>query len=333
MSKTEKTVKEKKVKKEKTPFTKEKFKKILLGTKDDVGLLKKIVIYGILVCVGFMFLSPIVKVLATSFMTLPDLLDSAVNWIPSTFNWENYKNAANTMNYWKSLRDSFVIAFFPTVIQVVMCSFIGYGLARYDFKMKKILFAFVIISFILPQQIMMLPIYETYSKLKMTGSIATFIIPTIFGQGLNAPIFILIAWSFFKQIPTALMEAAQIDGAGHVKQFFKIAIPSATGALIVIFLFSFVWYWNEDYLTKLYLYSSAADQGYNFTPVINQLGLFDSIFGSQVSSSQADITVSNVNTSIRMAATILAILPLLIIYFVLQKQFVESVDRAGITGE
>ena len=331
MSKSEKTVKEKKVKKEKTPFTKERFKKILLGTKDDVGLLKKIVIYGILTCVGFMFLSPIVKVLATSLMSLPDLLDSAVNWIPSSLNWDNYKNAASAMDYWKALRDSFVISFFPTVIQVVMCSFIGYGLARYDFKMKKILFAFVIISFVLPQQIMMLPIYETYAKLKMTGSIATFIIPTIFGQGLNAPIFILIAWSFFKQIPTALMEAAQIDGAGHVKQFFKIAIPSATGALIVIFLFSFVWYWNEDYLTKLYLYSGTPS--YTFTPVINQLGIFDSVYDQATTSAQTDITVSNVNTSIRMAATMLSIVPLLIIYFVLQKQFVESVDRAGITGE
>lgn len=326
-------VQKEKVKKEKTPFTKEKFRKVLFGTKDDMGLLKKFFVYAILVCVGFMFLSPVVKVFSTSLMSLTDLLDSAVNWIPSSPYWENYKNAMSAMEYSKAVRDSLVLSLIPTIIQVVMCSFIGYGFARYDFKMKKILFAFVIIAFVLPQQLMLTPTYELYSVLQLNGSILPFIIPTIFGQGLNAPIFILIAWSFFKQIPTALMEASQIDGAGHAKQFFKIAIPSATGALVVIFLFSFVWYWNEDYLTSLYLYSSTSNQNYSFTPVVNQLGRFNSVFDQAVNSAQSDVTTNHANTGMRMAGTILAIAPLMLIYFVLQKQFVESVDRAGITGE
>ncbi len=335
MSKAEKTVKVKKekTKKEKTPFTKEKFRKIMFGTKDDMGLLKKIAVYVILICVGFMFLSPIVKVFATSVMSLTDLLDSAVNWIPSSLHWDNYKNAAVAMNYGKAIRDSLVLSLIPTLIQVIMCSVIGYGLARYDFKFKPLLFMCVILAFVLPQQLTLTPQYELYSMLKMNGSILPFIIPTIFGQGLNAPIFILIAWSFFKQIPNALMEASQIDGAGHMKQFFKIAIPSATGAMVVIFLFSFVWYWNEDYLTSLYLYSSTSQQSYQFEPVVNQLGRFQSVFDSAVSSSQADVTTSYANTGMRMAATMLAIAPLMVIYFILQKQFVESVDRAGITGE
>lgn len=333
MSKKEKTKKEK-IKKQKTPFTKEKFRKMMMGTKDDMGLLKKVCVYAILICVGFMFLSPIVKVFSTSMMTLADLLDSAITWIPSSMNFDNYKNAAIAMDYFKALRDSLVIALIPTIINVIVCSIIGYGLARYDFKGKKILFACVILAFVLPQQLMLTPQYELYARLKLTGSLAPFIIPTIFGQGLNASIFILIAWSFFKQIPNALMEAAQIDGAGHFKQFFKIAIPSSIGAMVVIFLFSFVWLWNEDYLTGLYLYSSTSQSKYQYEPVIGQLARFDSAFDSQSSSSaSADMTVSYANTGIRMAATILAILPLLIIYFILQKQFVESVDRAGITGE
>ena len=337
MSKKEKEIKEKKqkVKKEKTPFTKEKFRKKMMGTKDEMGLLKKIAVYVILVCVGFMFLSPLLKIFATSVMSLEDLLDSAVNWIPSTFKWSNYKNAMYAMGYGKALKDSFIISIIPTLIQVVVCSFVGYGFARYDFKAKKILFALVIVSFVLPQQIMITPIYDLYSSMGITGTLLPFILPTLFGQGLNAPIFILIAWSFFKQIPNALMEAAQIDGAGHAKQFFKIAIPSATGALVVIFLFSFVWYWNEDYLTSLYLYT-ARKQGdaYAWTPVVNQLATFQSAFDSVAnSSSSGDLTTSYANTGMRMAATILVILPLLIIYFLLQKQFVESVDRAGITGE
>ncbi len=334
MSKKEKQPKEK-VKKQKTPFTKEKFKKILMGTKDDMGLLKKIAVYAILICVGFMFLSPVIKVFATSLMSLADLLDLAVNWLPSTANWDNYKNAMNSMNYAKAIKDSFIIALVPTVINVVMCSVIGYGLARYSFKLKGILFMFVILAFVLPQQLTLTPTYELYSQLQLTGSILPFIIPNVFGQGLNASIFILISWSFFKQIPNALMEAAQIDGAGHAKQFFKIAIPSSIGAMVVIFLFSFVWYWNEDYLTNLYFYNFTAGSAnrYQFQPVINQLAKFDSNFNSAANSSQAEVTTSYANTGMRMAATMLAIAPLLIVYFIMQKQFVESVDRAGITGE
>ncbi|MFQ9934527.1 MAG: carbohydrate ABC transporter permease [Lachnospiraceae bacterium] len=327
-----KTKKEKR-KKEKTPFTKEKFRKIMFGTKDDMGLLKKIAVYVILICVGFMFLSPVVKVFSTSLMSLSDLLDSAINWIPSSLNWDNYKNAAIAMDYGKAIKDSLIISLIPTIINVVVCSVIGYGFARYNFKLKGVLFAFVILSFVLPQQLILTPQYELYARLGLTGSILPFIIPTLFGQGINASIFILIAWSFFKQIPGALMEAAQIDGAGHAKQFFKIAIPTSIGALVVIFLFSFVWYWNEDYLTSLYLYNSTSQASYQFTPVVNQLGIFNSVFDQASSSAGSDVTTSYANTGMRMAATILAIAPLLLIYFILQKQFVESVDRAGITGE
>lgn len=332
MSKKEKE-KKVKVKKEKTPFTKEKFKKIMMGTKDDMGLLKKIVVYVILISVGFMFLSPIVKVFATSLMSLSDLLDSAINWIPSSLNWDNYVNAAHAMDYGKAIRDSLVVALVPTVINVVMCSIIGYGFARYNFRFKGLLFFCVILAFVLPQQLMMTPQYELYAKMELTGSILPFIVPTIFGQGLHAPIYILISWSFFKQIPNALMEAAQIDGAGHAKQFFKIAIPSSIGAMVVIFLFSFVWLWNESYLTSLYLYNARAKVSYRFTPVVNQLSVFDSAFEDNVASSSSSVTTSYANTGMRMAATMLVIAPLLVIYFILQKQFVESVDRAGITGE
>jgi multiple sugar transport system permease protein len=165
------------------------------------------------------------------------------------------------------------------------------------------------------------------------GSLKIFIIPAILATGFKSQLFILICWSFFKQIPPVLNEAAAIDGAGHIKSFFRIALPSASGALIVVLIFSFVWYWNEQYLSQLYLYSSKVERVY--TPLINQLSIFDDAFSSAYSSntgSQASNTAS-INDAYRMAATILTILPLLIIYAILQKQFVESVDRAGITGE
>ena len=205
---------------------------------------------------------------------------------------------------------------------------VGYGFARYEFKGKKILMGILIFSYILPRQITMIPTYVLYTKMGIQGTLWAFILPALFGNGLNSPIFILIFYQFFKQIPKVLMEAASIDGAGHFKAFFKIAVPSAIPAIVTVVLFSFVWYWNESYLTELYVQGLAAKS--NWTNLVVQLKQFDTAF--QTRASVGD-TATSLNESVRMAATTLSILPLLIMYLVLQKQFVESIDRSGITGE
>lgn len=322
----------KKIKKTKTPLSKEKVRKFLLGSKDDMGLLKKLAVYIILIGVGFIFVLPILKIISTSFMSLNDLLDPGVVWFPSEFNFDNYKLAMNTLNYGKAIVDSFIISGVPTLIQVAVCAVVGYGLARYDFKGKKLVFAILILSFIMPQQLTILESYRIYAKIGFTGSIKAFAVPALFGQGLKSQLFILICWSFFKQIPKALSEAAQIDGAGHFKSFFRIAIPSAAGALVVVLLFSFVWYWNESYLTSLYFYTNSGD-AIKYSPIITQLGKFDADYSSSRNANSSTESRPSLNTSLSMCATVLSILPLLVIYFILQKQFVESVDRAGITGE
>lgn len=334
VSAEEKKKKEKKVKvkQPKTPMSKEKFHKIMFGTKDDMGLLKKIVVYVILTCVGFVFVYPLLKVLSMSFMSLADLLDSSVNWIPSKLSFENYRMTMKAMDYWKALKDSVIISGLPTLCQVVSCSIVGYGLARYDFKGKKLVFGLIIFAFVLPSSLTLTTQYQFYNSLNWVGTMKTFIIPAILANGFKSQLFILICWSFFKQIPPVLNEAASIDGAGHFKSFFKIALPSASGALIVVLIFSFVWYWNEQYLSQLYLYSKSDHSG-TYTPLINQLSIFSDVFASEYANSDGLTSSATINDAFRMAATILTILPLLLIYSVLQKQFVESVDRAGITGE
>lgn len=316
-------------------YNKEKFRKFMMGSKDDMGFIKKLFVYSILICVGFIFVYPIAQIVSKSFMSLSDLLDSAITWIPSKFNFDNYVKTIYVIRYWESLLHSVIISGAPTLCQVAVCSFVGYGLARYNFKGKNLIMVLLILSFCIPTQVMNIPIFWLYAKLKITGSINAFVIPAILGQGLKSPLFILICWAFFRQIPRVLSEAAQIDGAGHFKQFFKIGIPSAKGALVVVFLFSFVWYWNESYLTRLYLYKSG--QAISWHPLTMELDRFESAFGAAANGTVADnqsvVVGASINQAYSMAATVLSILPLLIIYLLLQKQFVESIDRAGITGE
>ena len=287
-----------------------------------------IVIYALLICIGFVYLYPMLYMISTSFMSRDDLLDTSVKWIPSAFYFQNYIDAGKSMDFLMSFLKGIAIAGLPTLCNIVICMLVGYGFARYDFKGKKIMMGLLIFSYILPSQVTMIPTYVLYNNMKILGTILTFVIPALFGNGLNAPIFILIFYQFFRQIPKVLTEAAAIDGAGHFKTFFRIAVPSAIPAIVTVVLFSFVWYWNESYLTELYVQGLASKS--IWTNLVVQLKNFDMSFSTRASVGD---TATSLNESVRMAATTISILPLLVMYLILQKQFVESIDRAGLTGE
>lgn len=319
-------------------FQKDKIRKYFLGSKDREGTLIQVVKYILLIGIGFVYLYPLLYMFSTSLMSVDDLLDSSIKWIPSSLYLTNIINAFKVMNFWGALKDSFIIAGLPTLIQVCSCAFIGYGFARFHFKGKKIMMAILIFSFILPPQITMMPNYVLFSdfnllftRVNLIGSINAFNIPAFFGQGIKAQIFILIFYNFFKQVPQALIEAAHIDGAGYFKSFFRISIPSAAPAILVVFLFSFVWYWNESYLTNLYIKGLGTSKVNSWSTLVMELKNFTNIYEQYNQGNQQQL--GNINESIKMAGTLLSIAPLVIIYGFLQKYFVESIDRTGITGE
>lgn len=310
-------------------LNKDKVRKFLLGSKDREGFLKMFFIYALLICIGFIYLYPIIYMISNSFMSLDDLLDSSINWVPSSINISNYIQAAKSMDFWKSLGQSIIIAGVPTLCNVVSCALVGYGLARFEFPGKKIVLGIIIFSFVLPSQITMIPTYVLYSNMGILGTLWAFVLPSILGMGINGPIFILIFYQFFKQVPKVLIEAAQIDGAGYFKSFVRISLPSAIPAIITVTLFSFVWYWNESYLTEMYVHGVMTSSGW--TTLVIQLDNFASNYSSYATT--AANAATSLNESISMAGTMLSILPLLLMYFVLQRYFVESIDRTGITGE
>ena len=221
-------------------FTKEKFHRFLFGTKEKQGFLNQFAVYALLIAIGFVYLYPVFYMFSTSFMNQADLLDASVKWIPSRLYLDNYIDAAKSMDFWFSLLKGFVIAGVPTVLSVITCMITGYGFATFEFKGKKLLMALLVFSYILPSQVTMIPTYVLYSNMRLTGTIWAFVLPALVANGLNAPIFILIFYQFFRQVPKVLIEAAQIDGAGYWKSFFRIAIPSAGQAILTVFLFCFV---------------------------------------------------------------------------------------------
>lgn len=309
--------------------TKNKIKKLLFGVNQRRGIVGKLIIYILLISIGFVYLYPLLKMFSTSFMSLEDLLDSSINWIPSSFNFDNYRQALSVMNINESLFGSIMISLISTLFNVVVTGIVGYGFARYDFPFKKTLLFLMIFSFIIPPQILMMPTYVLYTDLGLLGSLWSFTLPAILGQGIKSTIFILIYYSFFSQTPKSLYEAAEVDGAGEWTCFWRIGVPMATPAVIIVFLFSFVWYWNETYLVNLYLGNGRTS--YRWVTILQQLQNFQQTYEDLYPVSAN--SPFRLNEGVIMAGTVISIIPLLIVYFLLQKYFVESVDNSGITGE
>ncbi len=295
----------------------------LLKRKKNATFLSKLTTYLLLAIFGFVFAYPLVYIVLKSFMPRDDLFNPMVAMVPSVFTLENYNLLFGKFRYIESLGYTFFLAGVSSALQTLSCGLMGFGLSRYRFKLKPVYMALVVVAFIIPAQVLMIPTYMQYSRLKILGSPIAFFLPALLGQGLNSPIFILIFYSFFNTIPKSLDEAAQIDGASPARVFFGILLPLSLPAVQLTFIFSLVWYWNETYLTTLYIGSSAKT-------ILNQISL---VLSTLENDAVRDPSEALINVPIRMAATFLTIAPLLALYGVMQKQFVESIDKSGITGE
>jgi multiple sugar transport system permease protein len=300
-----------------------KIRKLLFGIGENDGFVFKTVVYLLLIGIGFVYLYPMLYMLINSLMSLDDLVNSMVKWVPTSIYLKNYETAIKVLDYRSTLMKTIFVAGVPALLQTISCAIIGYGFARFEFPFKRTMFVLMLATFIIPPQITMIPTYLMFKNYHLLGSLETFIYPAMVGQGLKSALFILIFYQFFRKIPASIEEAAQLDGAGHWKIFYRLAIPMAVPAIIIVFLFSFVWYWNETYLAGLYF-------GNQLTILPLELQRFADSYSKMFPPGNQ---VNQLNEAIKMAGTLLTIIPLLVVYFVLQKWFVEGIDRSGITGE
>ncbi len=303
----------------------DRIRAVLLGTRSRYGILFSLLIYSLLVAIGFVYLYPLLFMLVTSFKSPSELLNPMVQWVPTQLYLGNYIKAFRVLNYPSTLLASVLVSVVPSVIQTVVCSVIGYGLARYRFPGKSLLFVLILITFIIPPQNTVIPQMLAYRRLGLLGNIFSLILPALGGQGFRSAIFILIFYQTFISLPAVLEEAARIDGASEARVFLSIAVPSALPAYIVSLIFSVVWYWNETYLTFIFL-----EGGIQTLPM--QLSKFVQAYENLYPPGVVSI-FDRINEAVKLSGTFLNILPLLVMYFLLQRWFVESVERTGIAGE
>src|SRR4030042_842803 len=231
-------------------FIQEDVRGFLFGSRTKYGLIFTVLLYLILIAMGFVYLYPLLFMFVTSMKTPTDLLNPMVQWVPTEFYLGNYAKAFRVLNYPTTLASSLLISVVPSLIQTAVCSIVGYGLARYKFPGKNLLFILILATFIIPAQNTVIPQMLTYKSFGLLGNIFSLILPATVGQGFKSAIFILIFYQTFQSLPKVLEEAARLDGASDLKIFFQLALPAAIPAFIISIIFSVVWYWNETYLTE-----------------------------------------------------------------------------------
>ncbi len=300
-------------------------RRFLFGNNERSGFVPRFVTYFVLLGLGFVYLYPMLYMLATSVMTTRDLVDSTVTWIPRQLSAEGFRKAAATLNFWPCFRDSVLMSVLPALLQTVSLAFSGYGLARFQVPLKKLWFGLIVLVFLIPPAVTLIPRYMLFNGYHLVGTIWPSFMTAGLGQGVKSSVFLLVFFQFFSSYPKALDEAAQIDGAGAFRVFARVAIPMAVPAIVVTFLFSFIWFWNET--TQLALLSGSAVRTLPMA-----LQAFADSFNKLYPSN--DVSVGGaLNEAIHMAGTLLSIAPLMAVYLCLQKTFIQSVEKSGITGE
>jgi multiple sugar transport system permease protein len=260
--------------------------------------------------------------LVNSFMGVNDLINPGVKWVPTTFEIVNYTRAIQVLELPRSVFDATFYVLKVSLSVTLSSAIIGYGFAKYNFKFKKMWFVLVLLTFVIPSQVYMIPRYVMFFEFNLLESPLAIILPALFGQGINSAIFVLIFYQFFRMIPYSINEAAEIDGAGPYYIFFRINVPLAVPAFITAFLFGLVWHWNETYISSLFLGTQYPNLQFRLASFVSD---YDREFGSE--------DLMRINEGIRLAATLLIILPMLLVYFAIQRWFVEGVEKTGITGE
>ncbi len=286
----------------------------------------------------FLILQPILNKISISFMTESDLYNPIVISIPQHFTVENYELSAQIMNYSEGFKNSLIISLTIAVLQIVMCTLVGYGFARFKFPLKKFWFACVFLVILVPPQTISSSLYLHFNSFDFLGlislinggpvnlrsSILPYYLMSAGCMGLKNGLYIYLVRQYFRNIPYDLEEAAYIDGCGTLRTFSQIMLPQAKPIITSCFLFAFVWQWTDGFYSRLFLNSKVLVSR-SLANIVEKLGVeIQRIKGIKVTVS---VAYSN---CILATGTLMIIMPLVILYLFAQRTFVESIASTGI---
>ena len=292
----------------------------------------------LLIGISFLVLYPVLQMLSMAFKPIEEVHDASVIWIPKRPTLENFVTAFGAMNYLKPLFYTTRLALVSTLLQLVSDSLTAYGLARFKFPGRNLLFILVVLTIIVPLQTVQIPMYVSYvyfdffgiGKLiglftgtPLTVSIVNtefvYYLPAMFGMGLRSGIYIFVLRQFFMGLPKELENAAKIDGCNSFQTFLRIMVPITVPAFVTVFLLSMVAYWNDSIISGLF-------NGQSTMQTLFQK-LQSCMWSVAYDASQEEIQEGMVWLN---AAAIWVVLPLTLMYVFGQRFFIECIDRSGI---
>lgn len=292
----------------------------------------KAVTYFLLTCIGYIYLEPIFQMISKALMSPADVINPSIEWLARNPTLNNFKVAAGVLKIPGSLINSIGFSALLALLQTLVAAMTGYGLSRFRFRGRNFWFVMILLAFILPTALLMIPrliifiLAQQGTGLQFLGTPIPQVLMAVLEQGVNSTILILICWNFFNLVPYSLDEAAMIDGAGPLQTFYHIAVKLSVSTVLIVFLFAFVWNWNETYQTSTFLGGSM-----DLLPA--KLSVFDSQFEGIANAGVGSTSSFKINEAYKMAATLISIAPLLVLYGFVQKQFIQGIENTGITGE
>lgn len=266
---------------------------------------KKILSYVLMTVIGIILIIPLLWMVFTSLKPMEEIVRYPPTFFPEKIVWENYLDTIAAFPFWRYARNTLFITVLVVIGNVLSNSFIAYGFAKLDFPGKKLMFALVLSTIMIPGFVTMIPQYVLFSKIGWVGTYLPLIVPSFFGNAFN----IFLMRQFYLSINNELIEAAEIDGANHLYIWSHLMLPLTKPALITIAINSFNAAWNDFLGPLLYIQDQ---EKYTL-----QIGL-------QVFQNQA-----TTQWNYLMAGATLVLIPTILLFFFAQRYFIEGMDLTG----
>lgn len=255
--------------------------------------------------IGIILIIPLLWMVFTSLKPMEGIVRYPPTFFPEKIVWENYLDTIAAFPFWRYARNTLFITVLVVIGNVLSNSFIAYGFAKLDFPGKKLMFALVLSTMMIPGFVTMIPQYVLFSKIGWVGTYLPLIVPSFFGNAFN----IFLMRQFYLSINNELIEAAEIDGANHLYIWSHLMLPLTKPALITIAINSFNAAWNDFLGPLLYIQDQ---EKYTL-----QIGL-------QVFQNQA-----TTQWNYLMAGATLVLIPTILLFFFAQRYFIEGMDLTG----